>query len=229
MTVAEKPAAPASPIPAPVIDTLPGVYAPQADSDLLRETFFRRGPTPECDVLDLGCGTGVQAIAAALSGHRVVASDNDADAIRATRRNAAINEVEVDVCVGDLFQPVRNWRFDAVIVNPPYVPTPTGSDHPSNLDAGWNGRAVIDRICRGAGEVLYERGKLWMVQSSLADEQRTLRLLRDNGFDASIAAHKQHVLGPVSMARMGHLIDIGCLQPGATHEMLFVIEAVWLG
>jgi len=53
---------------------------------------------PPASVLDLGCGSGVLAIAAALLGHApVVAIDVDEAAVGATRANAAANGVEVDV------------------------------------------------------------------------------------------------------------------------------------
>jgi predicted nicotinamide N-methyase len=50
-------------------------------------------------VLDFGSGSGVAGIAAALAGAAsVTACDNDADARRATRANARLNGVAVDVC-----------------------------------------------------------------------------------------------------------------------------------
>jgi ribosomal protein L11 methyltransferase len=57
-----------------------------------------RGP-----FVDLGCGSGVLAIAAARLGYRpVLAVDNDPAALEATRTNAATNGVEVDVRRVDL-------------------------------------------------------------------------------------------------------------------------------
>lgn len=48
-------------------------------------------------VLDFGCGSGVVAIAAAKAGAaRVIACDNDPDALLATRKNAAIAGVTLD-------------------------------------------------------------------------------------------------------------------------------------
>lgn len=49
-------------------------------------------------VLDFGCGSGVVAIAAALAGAaEVVACDIDPDALAATRSNAALNNVELQL------------------------------------------------------------------------------------------------------------------------------------
>lgn len=47
------------------------------------------------DVLDLGCGTGILAIAALkLGAARALCIDNDGDAVASCRRNAALNRVE---------------------------------------------------------------------------------------------------------------------------------------
>lgn len=70
-------------------------------------------------VLDLGCGTGVLAIAAALSTRaRVVASDIDPDAVEVARRTAALNAAEVEVHLADgLADPRLAGPFDLVFAN----------------------------------------------------------------------------------------------------------------
>ena len=56
-------------------------------------------------LVDLGCGSGVLAIAAARLGFQpVVALDVEEDAVIATRANAAVNGVDVDVRRGDVLQ-----------------------------------------------------------------------------------------------------------------------------
>ncbi len=53
-------------------------------------------------LLDVGCGSGVIAIAAALLGYGpVVAIDNDTAAVEATRENSAVNHVAVQASLGD--------------------------------------------------------------------------------------------------------------------------------
>ena len=57
--------------------------------------------SPGARVLDVGCGTGILAIAAALLGAgEVEAVDVDADAVVATRRNAAANGIELTARLG---------------------------------------------------------------------------------------------------------------------------------
>ncbi|MCC6146955.1 MAG: 50S ribosomal protein L11 methyltransferase [Anaerolineaceae bacterium] len=68
---------------------------------------------PGMDVLDVGCGSGILAIAALkLGAHHALAVDTDRAAIRATRENAVANGVEekIKVGVGSVSE-VRNGDF----------------------------------------------------------------------------------------------------------------------
>jgi ribosomal protein L11 methyltransferase len=57
---------------------------------------------PRGSVIDVGCGSGVLAIAAARLGHRpVIAVDIENTAVEATRANAAANHVDIDVYRAD--------------------------------------------------------------------------------------------------------------------------------
>src|SRR3954451_12089538 len=57
---------------------------------------------PPLSVLDIGCGSGVLAIAAAKLGHRPVhACDNDPLATAIAKASAAVNGVDVDVSLAD--------------------------------------------------------------------------------------------------------------------------------
>lgn len=214
-----------APIESPEIRGATDVYVPSVDSRMLMEVFAERGPASGSFVLDLCCGSGIQGIAAARAGHRVVSVDSEAQAINATRLNALLNDVELDALRGNLFEPVGNWRFDAVLANPPYVPTPPDDERAAWCDGGPDGRMVIDRICTQARRVLAAGGGLWIVHSSLADIPRSLSMLEMAGFDAEIVASEELELGPVSRARHEYLTDEGYLAVGAQAEQLVVIEA----
>ena len=72
------------------------------------------GPTR---VLDLGCGSGILAIAAArLGASHVLAVDIDPMALETTRRNAEINRVGSQLTVADARTPIPN-PFDLVVAN----------------------------------------------------------------------------------------------------------------
>ena len=73
---------------------------------------------PGADVLDLGTGSGILAIAAAKLGARhVTAVDNDPDATRTARENVAANHVQENVSVIDGSLPEAHGSYDLVVIN----------------------------------------------------------------------------------------------------------------
>ena len=76
----------------------------------------------DCEVLDMGTGSGVCAVFAAKHARRVVAVDINPAAVRCAGINALLNGVEggVDVRHGDLFAPQlrRHATFGLILFNP---------------------------------------------------------------------------------------------------------------
>src|SRR3989338_5551849 len=72
------------------------------------------------DVLDIGCGIGVIGIAAAkLFNANVVMSDINQRAVMLVKMNAKLNNVKVDIYQGNLYEPIKDPNFDAILSNPP--------------------------------------------------------------------------------------------------------------
>ncbi len=74
---------------------------------------------PSCRVLDVGCGTGILAIASLLLGaNHAVAVDIDSNAVRIARQNALQNGVSsrMDVLQGNLVDGVQG-KYDVVVAN----------------------------------------------------------------------------------------------------------------
>jgi len=209
---------------------LPGTYRAQGDTSLLAETVRRREVVVGSRVLDVGTGGGALALAAVRAGARsVTAVDLSMRSVLSARVNALLHRVPLEVRRGDLFTPVRGRPFDVVLANPPYVPAETERlprhGPGRSWDAGRDGRAVIDRICAEVASVLVPGGRLLMVHSVLAGEERTLELLRGRGFEATVVARADEPFGPVMRARQAALRARGLLEPGQAHEELVVIEA----
>jgi ribosomal protein L11 methyltransferase len=69
-------------------------------------------------VLDVGTGSGVLAVAAALLGaSAAVGVDNDPDAAAAARRHGELNRVDLRVVLGDGARPFATGAFDVVLAN----------------------------------------------------------------------------------------------------------------
>ncbi|MFD4412047.1 HemK2/MTQ2 family protein methyltransferase [Streptomyces sp. NPDC058476] len=213
--------------------TLPGVYTPQDDTDLLVRLLHDERLPPHAEVLDVGTGTGVVALAAARLGARVTAIDISWRAALNAKVNALPARLPIRVRRGDLLAPVTGRSFDLVLSNPPYVPAPApacprrGAERA--WDAGHDGRLVLDRICQDAPRLLKLGGVLLLVQSELSYPEESLRQLRAAGLRADIVEHRSVAFGPVLRSRSGWLHDRGLIEADAEKEELVIIRAVRLG
>lgn len=71
-------------------------------------------------VVDLGTGTGILAIGAALLGLDVTAVEVDSKALKEAKKNADNIGVEIDFVEKDITQFNPSTEFDAVVMNPPF-------------------------------------------------------------------------------------------------------------
>lgn len=135
-------------------------------------------------VLDLGTGSGVGAVFAARRGASVVAVDINPEAVRCAGMNALLNHVEdrVEVCLGDLFAPVRGRTFDLVLFNPPFY-RGSPKDH---LDHAWRGEEVFERFAAGLGTTLAAHGYALLTLSTDGDCNELLAELASAGFRIEI-------------------------------------------
>ena len=171
---------------------LPDVFNPRIfrTGEMLAETIaalpWEAASVPR--VLDLGTGSGVGSIFAALRGWSVVAVDINPEAVRCCRVNALMHglEEQVEVHLGDLFAPVAGERFDLVLFNPPYF----RGDPSSPLDAAWRGRNVLERFAAALPKHLNPGGRALLMLSSHGDCDALLEALRVRGMANEIAARR---------------------------------------
>jgi 16S rRNA (guanine1207-N2)-methyltransferase len=117
--------------------------------------------------LDLGCGTGVLAVALARArpGLDVLATDQSAAAVASARATAAANGVAVRVTRDDAAADVPDASVDLVVCNPPF-----------HL-GGAVVTAAAERLFAAAGRVLRPGGELWCVWNSSLPHRPALRRL----------------------------------------------------
>jgi release factor glutamine methyltransferase len=141
-----------------------GVYEPAEDSYLLAEEVEKYAYGR---VLDLGTGTGLQGIVAAVKGCDVVFADIDENALECARWNCTLNRVEGKFIRTDMFSGLAGMSFDTIIFNPPYLPGKTGKAGALALDGGPDGRRLIDKFLLSYDNFLSETGIALIVESSL--------------------------------------------------------------
>jgi SAM-dependent methyltransferase len=125
-----------------------------APSAILASLTVRK---PVETALDLGTGSGIQAIWAARHCERVVAVDVNPRALNLAAFNARLNGVtNVDFREGDLFEPAAGERFDLVLCNAPYVVSP--DTRYAFRDGGVGSDGFSERLVREAPEHLTEGG-----------------------------------------------------------------------
>lgn len=207
---------------------LPGVYAPQEDTQLLLSSVLAEPLPPHARVCELGTGSGHIALELAAAGAgEVVAVDIARRAILGTRINAALRRLPVRARRGDLLHGVAGL-FDLIVANPPYVPSCSPPPGPHSRarawDAGRDGRALLDRICRDAPSRLAPGGSLWLVHSALCDPGRTLALLTEQGLAAEVVKKDEIPFGPVMRSREAWLRAEGLIGPGDNTETLVVVR-----
>ncbi len=109
--------------------------------------------------LDLGTGSGIHALMASRHCDHVIGVDINPRALAFSRFNQQLNGCgNVEYFMGDLYSAVAGRRFDLILANPPYNPTPYVSAGTNFWSGGTSGEDILSRVLRGIDEHLTERG-----------------------------------------------------------------------
>lgn len=141
------------------------VYKPGEDSYLLQRWVEK---LVSGSVLDMGTGSGIQAISAAQKkevDHVLAVDINPAALIDAEKRAYKYNvQGKIDFLLSDLFDEVRGV-FDWIVFNTPYLPSEGDADEAS-WAGGETGGEVIKQFLTDAPDHLVTGGSILMIYSS---------------------------------------------------------------
>jgi len=154
----------------------------------------------DSDVLDMGTGSGVCAIVAAQHARHVVAVDINPAAVRCTGINAQLNHLEhkIDILQGDLFEPVRQQRFDLILFNPPFVKGTPQNDR----DRAWRSRDVAERFAAGLAAHLKPGGHALVLLSTFGDGRSFLEQFGERDFEISVQSQRRFVNERLTIFRL---------------------------
>jgi len=145
--------------------------------------------TPEDKVLDMGTGSGIQAITSGQSGAQVTAVDINPDAVRFAQKNVKANRLEdtVSVLEGDLFTSLNpQHKFSVILFTPPYLEgTPETFFDKALYDSN---KELVGRFFREAKVYLKPGGYVQMIYSSIAGTEQAISIAGKFGWNHSIIA-----------------------------------------
>jgi release factor glutamine methyltransferase len=154
------------------------IYEPREDSFLMEKAVKKYA----CGkVLDMGTGSGIQAIAAAKNKkvRSIIAVDINKEAVIIALHDAMKRGIPLSVQQSNLFDNIDE-KFDTIIFNPPYLPTQKPKD--LALDGGKKGYELIQKFLKQAKKHLEENGTILLLFSSLTDKSKVDEILTKNKY-----------------------------------------------
>jgi release factor glutamine methyltransferase len=171
------------------LKVLDSVYEPREDSHLMQKEVQSRAKDKH--VLDMGTGSGIQAISASLaSAKEVWAVDVNPKAVDCAKENAKKNKVEVKVIQSDLFKKVPKHKFDLLVFNPPYLPS-DGSNDDIRWSGGYQGLEVTIEFFKQAKPFFAKGAEILFIFSSHANQVGLKDFLKREGFKLKVVASKR--------------------------------------
>lgn len=172
------------------------IYQPAEDSFLLEEEVknYLKGVKDKNEldeskfrVLDMGSGSGIQALAAIGAGvkrRNIIAADIDKETI------AELKKKRLPARKTNLFSNINKERkFNLIIFNPPYLPE-NKYDKQADTTAGRRGNEIITKFLRKARLYLAKEGAILLLFSSLSKPDEILAYAKKRGYNAKQLAEK---------------------------------------
>jgi len=167
------------------------IYQPAEDSYILEEQVkkFLKNVKEKSSfkVLDMGSGSGIQAIACLKEGiqrKNIIAADINPEAI------AELKKQRIPARKSNLFSNInKDKRFNLIIFNAPYLPADKYDKQPDTT-AGKCGNEIIIRFLRKAKRYLAEDGAVLLLFSSLSKPAEIIKYAEKRGYKAEKLAEK---------------------------------------
>ncbi|WP_040162380.1 DUF7059 domain-containing protein [Nigerium massiliense] len=161
--------------------------------------------------LDLGTGCGVQTLHLSRHVEDIVATDLNPRALELARVTCGLNQVDADLRLGSLYEPVAGERFDLIVTNPPFVMSPPSDVRLTYREGTEAGDGLVEQVVTGGGARLAADGTMqvlcnWAILGDRPWQDRLADWIRPTGCDAFVVQRER--LDPYEYAEIW-LTDAG--------------------
>lgn len=171
----------------------PGVFPPSPASDYSDAVLAEVRPKDR--VLDMGTGSGIQALLAATVSSEVLGVDRDPAAVAAAEANAQRNSLEerARFRVSDVFRAVSG-QFDLLVFDPPFRWfRPRDQIDATMTDENYR---TLTRFMRQVRDHLAPGGRLLLNFGTSADLAYLYQLLEEQGLQHEVVSESTATRGP---------------------------------
>ncbi|MGR3973271.1 MAG: peptide chain release factor N(5)-glutamine methyltransferase [Candidatus Rhabdochlamydia sp.] len=155
------------------LEVAPDVLIPRQETEFLAEKVIEAIGTEAMTVWDLCCGSGCLGIAIKQQKPdcSLILSDVSLQAVAIAKKNAAKNDVHVDIWHGDLLEAFHGLKADIIVCNPPYISEKDYHDLEPEvkqwepklaLVGGESGYEFYEKLARILPAHLYKTGALYL-------------------------------------------------------------------
>lgn len=143
--------------------------------------YISKQPLNNRNFLELGAGSGLISFYVAKQGACVTATDINSVAIDYLKKNALVNDLEIEIVLSDMFATVTKCRYDIVAINPPYYKR----EPLSHLDHAWycgEEGEYFKKLFSGLDEYIHSSSEVLMVLCDGSDIEMIKNIAAGEGF-----------------------------------------------
>ncbi|MBL7703094.1 MAG: methyltransferase [Ferruginibacter sp.] len=155
--------------------------------------YINKLPLQNRQLLELGCGSGLIALAAAKKGAAVTATDINPIAVEFLTKNCLKNNLQLQVIHSDLFDNIPVKQYDIIAINPPYYKKDPATMQEYAWFCGSNGE-YFERLFQSLHQYVHAKTEILMVVFDGCDMQMITGFAAANKLKLTRVHSKQNML-----------------------------------
>ncbi|MEM1518253.1 MAG: methyltransferase [Nitrososphaerota archaeon] len=159
-------------------------YRPAEDTWLLEDSL--RNIRDVNRSVEVGCGTGYITKILSEKSRDVIAIEKDIQSAYDARDYLKDVLGNIHIIIADGMSPINDYaKIDLIVSNPPYLPSDE-TLHDQTIHGGPTGVETSEEIIKQALPFLRRGGELFLISSSLGDQEKLLETIHQFGLSAEI-------------------------------------------